>query len=138
MMVDTHGNQAVLHAFVGEARERLTAVGLKFDALQSRPGNSMLWNAICRDFHAVTRGAAFFDLAELLEVCQPVDTLLDGLRNEKATVAWHLQDVIVDATRAVLVMIEEVAHERQPKVDHALLERLRSAIAEVTGGRVSQ
>ena len=138
MMVDTGGNQAVLRAFVGEARERLTAVALKLDALQSRPGNSVLWNAICRDFHAVTRGAAFFDLTELLEVCQPVDALLDELREQRAAVSWLLQDLIVEATRAVLVMIEEVANDRHPAVDLALVARLRTATAELSRGRVSQ
>ena len=138
MMVDTSGNQAVLRAFLGEARERLTAVGLKLDALQSRPGNSVLWNAVCRDFHAVTRGAAFFDLAELLEVCQPVDALLDELREQKVPVSWQMQDLIVEATRAVLIMIEEVANDRQPAVELGLVARLRTAIAELSRGRVSQ
>ena len=137
-MIDSNGNRAVLHAFVGEARERLAAVEQKLDALTSRPGNSVLWHAICRDFHAVTRGAAFFDVTPLLEVCQAVDALFDELRDGKPVLSPELQDVITAATRAVSMMIEDIAHDRQPRADPASVARLRGAVLALASHRVSQ
>ena len=136
-MIDVNGNQAVLHAFVGEARERLAAVERKLDALKSRPGNAVLWNAICRDFHAVTRGAAFFDVTPLLELCQWVETLFDELRDGNPILSTQLQDVMTEATRAVLTMIEDIAHDRQPSAEPALVGRLREAVNARTSRRES-
>lgn len=130
-MIDLNGNLAVLRAFLGEARERLAAVDRKLDALQSRPGNQVLWNAICRDFHAVTRGAAFFDVAALLELCQSVERLLDELREGERGLSAEFRDLIVEAIRAVLTMIEDLAHDRQPPAQRALVTRLREAAAGV-------
>lgn len=134
-MIAFNGSQAVLRAFLGEARERLAAVDRKLDALQSRPGNEVLWHAICRDFHAVTRGAAFFDVAELLELCQPAETLFDEMRDGGSALSAELRDLMAAATRAVLVMIEDVAHERQPVAQSALAARLRKAAAGIPARR---
>ena len=137
-MIDGNGNHAVLDAFLGEARERLAAVERKLDALHSRPGNEVLWNAICRDFHAVTRGAAFFDVTALLELCQSVDTLFDELRDGKPALSTELRNVITAATRAVLTMIEEIAHDRQPIAQSILVTQLRNAAADLSAHRVWQ
>jgi chemotaxis protein histidine kinase CheA len=137
-MTDSNGNHAVLQAFLGEARERLAAVGRKLDALASRPGNAVLWNAICRDFHAVTRGAAFFDVTALLELCQAVDALFDELRDGRSEVSAELRGVIASATGAVAIMIEDIAHDHQPLTDGALLAKLRDAAAALAAHRVWQ
>jgi two-component system, chemotaxis family, sensor kinase CheA len=134
-MIDIDGGHATLHAFVGEARERLAAVDRKLDALQSRPGNAVLWIAICRDFHAVTRGAAFFDAAALLELCQSVETLFDELRDGGLNLSVELRDAIVAAIRAVLMMIEDIARGRPVAPQPALVARLRGAVANVSAHR---
>ena len=135
-MIDNSGTHAVLRAFVGEARERLAAVDRKLDALQSRPGNAVLWSAICRDFHAVTRGAAFFNVTALLELCQAVETVFDELRDGGLKLSADLRGVIVAATRAVLMMIEEVGHGRQAAPEPALVKQLRGAVSGISAHRV--
>ena len=130
--MDIDGSHAVLSAFAGEARERLAAVDRKLDALQSRPGNEVLWIAICRDFHAVTRGAAFFDVAALLELCQSVEALFDELRAGGLKLSAELHSLIMVATRAVLMMIEGVAQGRQAAPEPALVTKLRGAVANAS------
>ena len=137
-MIDSNGNHAVLQAFMGEARERLAAVGRKLDALDSRPGNAVLWNAICRDFHAVTRGAAFFDMTALLELCQAVDALFDELRDGRSTISTELREAIATATAAVANMIEEIAQDHPPVADSALLAKLCAAAAALAAQRAIQ
>jgi len=134
-MMDVQGNHAVLRAFLGEARERLAAVDRKLDALQSRPGNQVLWNAICRDFHAVTRGAAFFDVTALLELCQSVDMLFEELREGEPALSAQLRELIVAAMRAVLTIIDDVAHDRPPAAQGTLVAQLREAAAGVPARR---
>ena len=134
-MKDNSGTLAVLRAFVGEARERLAAVDRKLDALQSRPGNAVLWSAICRDFHAVTRGAAFFNVAALLELCQSVEAVFDELRDGGIKLTAELRGAIVAATAAVLVMIEERAQGRQAAPEPALVRQLRGAVAKAAAHR---
>lgn len=134
-MIAINGSRAVLRAFLSEARERLAAVDRKLDALQSRPGNQVLWNAICRDFHAVTRGAAFFDVAELLELCQSIEALFDELSDGVPEVSAELRDLMVAANHAVMAMIEHVAHDRLPLAQSALVARLRKALASVLARR---
>ena len=135
-MMPIDGSHAVLRAFVGEARERLAAVDRKLDALQSRPGNEVLWIAVCRDFHAVTRGAAFFDATALLELCQSVEVLFDELRTGGLNLSAELHGVIAVATRAVLTMIEDVAQGRQTAPEPALVTKLRGAVVDVSAHRV--
>jgi two-component system, chemotaxis family, sensor kinase CheA len=136
--MDCDGSRAVLRAFVGEARERLAAIERKLDALEGRPGNAVLWIAICRDFHAVTRGAAFFDVTALLELCQSAETLFDELRDGGLNLSTELHDVIRVATRAVLTMIEDVAQGRQAAPEPALVTKLRAAVAHVAAQREGQ
>jgi chemotaxis protein histidine kinase CheA len=126
-MIDANGNLAVLRAFLGETRERLAAVDRKLDALHSRPGNQVLWNAICRDFHAVTRGAAFFDVTALLELCQAVEMLFEELRDGESGLSAELRALIVAAMRAVLTLVEDVAQARPPAAQGELVAQLREA-----------
>ncbi len=137
-MMDIDGSHAVLRAFVGEARERLAAVDRKLDALQSRPGNEVLWIAICRDFHAVTRGAAFFDVPALLELCRSAEMLLDELREGRLNLSAELHGVIVAAIRAVLLMIEDVAQGRPAAAQPALVTKLRASVWNVSARRERQ
>ena len=134
-MMDVHDSHAVLSAFLGEARERLAAVDRKLDALQSRPGNQVLWNAICRDFHGVTRGAAFFDVTALLELCQSVEMLFEELRESEPALSAQLRELIVAAMRAVLAILEDVAHDRPPAAQGTLVAQLREAAAGVPARR---
>jgi two-component system chemotaxis sensor kinase CheA len=134
-MMDVHDSHAVLRAFLGEARERLAAVDRKLDALQSRPGNQVLWSAICRDFHAVTRGAAFFDVTALRELCQSVELLFDELREGQTALSTQLRELIVASMRAVLTIIEDVAHDRPPAAQGTLVAQLREAAAGVPARR---
>ena len=137
-MTGREGSAAVLRAFQAEARERLVAVDRKLDALESRPGNEVLWNAICRDFHAVTRGAAFFDVTALLELCQAVETLFDELRDGELRLTAQLRGEIVAATRAVQLMVDALPHDRQPASERALVAQLRGAVADVASDRTCQ
>jgi two-component system chemotaxis sensor kinase CheA len=134
-MMNVHGSHAVLRAFLGEARERLAAVDRRLDALQSRPGNQVLWNAICRDFHAVTRSAAFFDVTALLELCQSVEMLFEELREGEPALSAQLRELIVAAMRAVLTIIEDVADDRPPAAQGTLVAQLRDAAAGVPARR---
>lgn len=135
-MTEPNGNHAVLHAFVSEARERLAAIDRKLDALQSRPGNEVLWSAISRDFQAVTRGAAFFDVGELLALCQPLELLMGEVRDGEVALSAELREVIVAATRAVLAMLEDIAHGRPPSAAPAVLARLKAAVPDASSQRI--
>jgi chemotaxis protein histidine kinase CheA len=137
-VIDSNANHAVLDAFLGEARARLAAVEQKLDALQSKPGNQVLWNGICRDFHAVTRGAAFFDVTALVELCQSVDALFDVLRDGEPAMMAKVHDTVTAAIRGVLTMIEEIAHRREPPAESVLVALLREALRDVSVRRAWQ
>ena len=118
-------DEDILQDFLIEAGEILELLSEQLVALERRPDDGELLNAIFRGFHTVKGGAGFLSLGELVDACHGAENIFDLLRTGKRVVNAELMDVILQALDTINVMFGQV-QDREPvdPADPALLEAL--------------
>lgn len=123
-------DQEILEDFLIEAGEILEQLSEQLVALEQRPDDRDLLNAIFRGFHTVKGGAGFLQLDPMVETCHKAENLFDELRNGHLQVNAELMDAVLQSLDAVNTMFEMVRMGEKPEpADPDLLRRVEAFAA---------
>lgn len=119
----------ILADFLTEAGELVDALGHQLVALESRPQDTDLLNAIFRAFHTIKGGAGFLDLQPLVAICHATEDVFNALRAGRRAVDAELMDAVLLALDQVQAMMSALA-AGAPLADAPapLLQRLRRLV----------
>jgi two-component system chemotaxis sensor kinase CheA len=117
--------------FLVEAGELLAQLGGQLVALESRPGDRDLLNAVFRAFHTVKGGAGFLQLPGMVELCHAAEEIFGKVRDGRCVVDGRLMDVALQALDRLQEMMAQIAAGTAPSAaPAALIEGLRRAAVE--------
>ncbi|MES2884229.1 MAG: chemotaxis protein CheA [Pseudomonadota bacterium] len=115
--------------FLVEAGELVERLGEQLVALENRPDDLDLLNAIFRAFHTVKGGAGFLAIPPLVEVCHRAEELFGVLRSGKRKVDAALMDAALAALDEVQRMMACVGKGQMPAAAApALLQSLKDQL----------
>ena len=115
--------------FLVEAGELVERLGEQLVALENRPDDLGLLNAIFRAFHTVKGGAGFLAIPPLVEVCHRAEELFGVLRSGKRKVDAALMDAALAALDEVQRMMACVGKGQMPAAAApALLQSLKDQL----------
>ena len=100
--------------FLAEAGELIDNLGHQLVALESRPHDADLLNAIFRAFHTVKGGAGFLGVHALVELCHATEDVFNQLRGGKRSVDAPLMDAVLQAVDRVQAMMADLGAGREP------------------------
>lgn len=125
----------MLYEFVVEALELATEVDENLMALEQRPDNLDILNAVFRAFHTIKGGAGFMNLPAVVAACHLTENLFDALRNGKAAVTPQAIDVALRASGFVADQLHALADDtpidQLPAMPTELKDDLTQAIAGI-------
>ncbi len=120
-------DEEILQDFLLEAGEILEQLSAQLVALEHRPEDGELLNAIFRGFHTVKGGAGFLQLTPLVDCCHIAENVFDKLRNHQLKVDARLMDVVLQTLDAIQQMFEAVRAGEQPNpADPQLVDALNT------------
>jgi two-component system chemotaxis sensor kinase CheA len=106
----SHGvDDEIREDFLVEAGELLAQLGEQLVALESRPDDRELLNAVFRAFHTVKGGAGFLQLPGMVELCHAAEEVFGTVREGKRQVDGDLMDVAMQALDRLQDMLAQVA-----------------------------
>ena len=115
--------------FLVEAGELVERLGEQLVALENRPNDLELLNAIFRAFHTVKGGAGFLAIPPLVEICHRAEELFGVLRAGKRQVDAALMDAALAALDEVQRMMACVGKGQMPAAAApALLQSLKDQL----------
>jgi two-component system chemotaxis sensor kinase CheA len=97
--------ELLLQTFLAEAEEKLANMEQVFVALESRPGDDALLNAVFRDAHTLKGGAGLVAFEPVRELAHDVENVLERLRQRTLGVTDALVTLLlksVDVLRAAI------------------------------------
>lgn len=119
----------ILQDFLVEAGELLEQLSEQLVALEQRPDDRDLLNAIFRGFHTVKGGAGFLQLDALVDCCHITENLFDMLRTGQRAVTPELMDVVLSALDTINAMFAQLQAGDQPApAPPALLAQLTELV----------
>ena len=125
----------MLYEFVVEALELATEVDENLMALEQRPDNLDILNAVFRAFHTIKGGAGFMNLPAVVAACHLTENLFDALRNGKAAVTPQAIDVALRASGFVAdqlhALADDTSIDQLPAMPTELKDDLTQAIAGI-------
>jgi two-component system chemotaxis sensor kinase CheA len=126
----------VIREFLAESHENLSRLDQEIVELEKKPGDRDLLDSIFRCIHTIKGTCGFFAFSTLEKITHQAESLLSQLRDGSRQLEPRLISLIletVDATRAVLIAIEETGREGTEAFDE-LTERLRKEVESGAGG----
>ncbi len=118
-------NDEILQDFLVEAGELFDQLGEQIIALEQRPEDSDLLNAIFRAFHTIKGGAGFLKATPMVEICHHAEDVFNVLRQGECIADANIIDVILQVIDVVGDMFDQLrAGEELGGVDTELLARL--------------
>jgi len=122
------GRALLMRDFVDEAKGTLREVRCKLDKLETERCNTALMNDVAREIHSLKGCAGFFDLPELLELCDAAGACLARIRRRPdARAADERREMVRVATGVMGSILQDLARERQPEAPaRAFIQRLRT------------
>jgi two-component system chemotaxis sensor kinase CheA len=137
---DAELRKAVVQTFLVEAEERLTEMEQALVALERRPDDEDLVQAIFRGAHTLKGNASTLDFPRLAEFAHAVEDLLQRFRSRTLPVTTDLVSLLlrgVDALRR-MVMVAPSGRDDSDHADSDLLDRFRAASSQpAVSGRPS-
>jgi two-component system chemotaxis sensor kinase CheA len=118
--------------FLVEAGELVQKLGEQLVALEQRPSDVELLNAVFRGFHTVKGGAGFLGLDAMVELCHAAEDVFNGLRGGRIRMEAPLMDAVLEAVDQLQAMMAGVvAGDLPAAAPAALIVRLR-AVAQAS------
>ncbi|MDD2727905.1 chemotaxis protein CheA [Malikia sp.] len=124
----------MLYEFVVEALELATEVDENLMALEQRPDNLDILNAVFRAFHTIKGGAGFMNLPAVVAACHLTENLFDALRNGKAAVTPQAIDVALRASGFVADQLNALAEDTPIDQLPAMPTELKDDLTQVIAG----
>ena len=129
----------LLQEFIVEALELAYEVEDNLRALQQRPDQLGLLNAVFRAFHTIKGGAGFMGLPSVVDACHLTENLFDAMRGGQVVVTHVVVETALEASGFVFDQLTLLSNgtpsEQLSTMPEALAQRLNkvlSAPAEAT------
>ncbi len=111
--------------FVNESGDLLQKLGEQLVALEHRPDDRELLNAVFRGFHTIKGGAGFFGLVPMVTLCHAAEDVFNVLRAGTKSFTPEIMDVVLAALDDLRAMLDAVANDCAPEsASDELIERL--------------
>ena len=107
-------DQETLDDFLIEVTEITEALSGQLVALEQRPGDRELLNAIFRAFHTIKGDAGFIGADPLVALCHSAEEVFNRLRNGALDINAELMDVVLTVVDQINEMLAQVRNGRMP------------------------
>lgn len=94
--------------FIIEAKEHLETIEPNLLLLEKQPGDLSLLDAIFRPMHSLKGASGFLGLPQINSLAHKAENILDELRKGNLQVSSEIMDIILAATDALRIMIDNL------------------------------
>lgn len=94
--------------FIIEAKEHLETIEPNLLLLEKQPGDLSLLDAIFRPMHSLKGASGFLGLPQINSLAHKAENILDELRKGNLRVSSEIMDIILAATDALRIMIDNL------------------------------
>ena len=98
-------DRALCQDFASEALEHLDQIEIYLIRLEQNPGDEECIDAVFRPFHNIKGVSGFLSLGQINRFAHEIESLLDGIRNNRLRVAPELIDFMLSAVDQMKAMI---------------------------------
>jgi len=123
----------LLQEFIVEALELAYEVEDNLRALQQRPDQLGLLNAVFRAFHTIKGGAGFMGLPSVVDACHLTENLFDAMRGGQVVVTPEVMETALVATGFVFDQLTLLSNGSLPEqldaMPDELVQRLNQALS---------
>jgi two-component system, chemotaxis family, sensor kinase CheA len=119
----------ILHMFLAESEEGLSAMEESLVALESRPGDDEALGVVFRVVHTLKGNAGAFGFQPLVEFAHVLEDILDRLRHKDLPVTPPLVTLLLQSVDALRQMVPDAVsgNDGSPRTHEALLKELVEA-----------
>lgn len=96
--------------FATEALEHLEQIEIHLIRLEQNPGDEECIDAVFRPFHNIKGVSGFLDLGQINRFAHEIESLLDGIRENRLRIAPELIDFMLSAVDQMKAMILDLKH----------------------------
>ncbi len=123
--------------FIIEAKEHLETIEPNLLLLEKQPGDLSLLDAIFRPMHSLKGASGFLGLPQINSLAHKAENILDELRKGNLRVSSEIMDIILAATDALRIMIDNLETSgSEGTVDtQPIMDRINAVLQ---GGSASQ
>lgn len=118
--------------FIIEAKEHLETIEPNLLLLEKQPGDLSLLDAIFRPMHSLKGASGFLGLPQINSLAHKAENILDELRKGNLRVSSEIMDIILAATDALRIMIDNLeASGSEGSVDtQPIMDRINAVLRE--------
>ncbi|MDC0662853.1 Hpt domain-containing protein [Marinobacter sp. SS21] len=128
-------DQALVDIFLEEARELIDSTVEALQSWSETPDNTDLLRLLQRDLHTLKGGARLADFGALGDLAHELETLLEGLSEQRLAITEPLSDLLFRCHDRLVSMVEslEQQHPLRPAPD--LIGEIQAYAAAASGSR---
>ena len=101
----------IIADFLVEAREHLESIEPNLLILENSPKDLQVLNEVFRSMHSLKGASGFLNLQKMNGLAHKAENALDELRQDKLSFTAELADVILSATDALRLMLDNLENE---------------------------
>ncbi|MDX1756928.1 MAG: Hpt domain-containing protein [Marinobacter sp.] len=128
-------DQALIEIFLEEARELVDSTADTLHNWNAAPDNTELLRLLQRDLHTLKGGARLADIAAIGDLAHELETLFEGLGEQRLTIADTLSDLLFRCHDRLAAMVDSLDQQQGPRPAPDLISEIHAYMADAGGSR---